>query len=189
MSFDLIALSIVLCVLAGYNIVIVANASKGRFLSGGSTSRSSVRLSINLRNAEQWIGKHKEKSDPASVTLAVQTLRNTILVAIFVGGYSFQYALSNTHASLGETNEKRMCSIITSSVLFASFLCWVSVIRLAAQLGYIIGTLAYEGTPITHDVSIPADVEEEEAGMSKDSRKHISDASIDMMTRLTIYFR
>ena len=58
-----------------------------------SSNTSKIQLSRNVNNALKWLEKHTRKPDAPSVTLAIQTLRNTILVAIFVGGSSFTYGM------------------------------------------------------------------------------------------------
>lgn len=59
---------------------------------------SQAQFSRMIDNASLWMAKHKEKSDPQSVTLAIHTLRNTILVAIFVGGNVANFGLSLTNS-------------------------------------------------------------------------------------------
>jgi hypothetical protein len=108
-----------------------------------------IQLSINLNNAVNWLRKHKERGDAASVTLAVQTLRNTILVVVFLGGYSLQMGftvLSSVATISADQIHLKIRAVIISSCLFLSFLCWVSVVRIASNLGYFIGTLDYSPT-------------------------------------------
>ena len=108
-------------------------------------------------NANLWLLKHKNAVDPASVTLAIQTLRNTILIAIFIGGFAFQYAWLSLNAltgsittvtssintitvtSINEASQAR-CYIL-GVLMFSSFLCWANTIRMASHLGYVIGIL------------------------------------------------
>lgn len=94
-------------------------------------------LSSTLRAGYNWFIKHAEKQDAPSVTLAIQTLRNTILVAIFVGGQSFIYGF-NILSSLSENSSipAIVRSVILSTCLFLSFLCWANVIRLASHIGF-----------------------------------------------------
>jgi Protein of unknown function, DUF599 len=104
--------------------------------------RSNFRLSRNVHNAAVWFEKHKALKDAPSVTLAIQTLRNTILVAIFVGGYAFQYgnsSISAINASFTEADFAR--AIILSVLFYSSFLSWANTIRTASHLGYAIGSL------------------------------------------------
>jgi hypothetical protein len=105
-----------------------------------------VQLSINIKNLTDWLLKHKEKGDAPSVTLAVHTLRNTILVAIFLGGNAFNYAFTftNNYLSYSGNEIMQIRSIVLSTCLFCSFLCWACVIRYASHNGYLIGTLSAE---------------------------------------------
>ena len=105
----------------------------------------SIQLSRNVYNGLMWVAKHKEKIDAASVTLAIQTLRNTILISVFVGGYAFQYGFIYLNVySVDEEIEMKTRSIVLSICLLASFLCWVNVIRSASHLGYFMGALEYQ---------------------------------------------
>lgn len=88
-----------------------------------------IQLKKTFDVAPAWIDKHLEKEDPASVTLAVQTLRNTILISIFLGGNSFSYAFSILSQIKNETRTiDSAVSAIISSVLFLSFLNWAGKI-------------------------------------------------------------
>jgi uncharacterized membrane protein len=101
----------------------------------------SIQLTRNMMNGLIWIAKHKTKSDPASVTLAVQTLRNTMLVAIFIGGSSLQFGVSYLNSYGSDTRTyMQVRTVILAAFLMCSFLCWASVIRGASHLGYLIGT-------------------------------------------------
>lgn len=66
-----------------------------------------IPFASNLENGLMWIVKHKDKGDAQSVTLAVQTLRNTIMVAVFVGGYAFTTAVSTIQIYPGLTTGAR----------------------------------------------------------------------------------
>ena len=103
-----------------------------------------VMLSAHFANNVTFLLKHKEKADAPSVTLAIQTLRNTILVAIFIGGYAFQNATSAISLCVNSTAiDSKVSAGIVALLMFLSFLCWATVIRAAAHLGYHIGTLSY----------------------------------------------
>ena len=120
-----------------------------------------TQLAFNLQNSLIWIDKHRVKDDAPSVTLAIQTLRNTILVAIFVGGSSFQYAFlvmnSVTDISDSKTNAR---AIILAVLLFLSFLCWTGVIRYANHLGFVIGTMEYKAKKESEErAKVTSDIE------------------------------
>ena len=103
---------------------------------------SPIQLSRNIQNSGMWFDKHLKMKDPASVTLAIQTLRNTILIAIFIGGSAFQYAWLSLNALSTTTNiNDQVRYIILGSCLFCSFLNWANTIRMASHMGYVIGTL------------------------------------------------
>ena len=103
-----------------------------------------IQLSKEISNALVWMAKHQEVADAPTVTLAIQTLRNTILVAIFVGGASFQYGftyLNNYY--MEESMQVKIRSLILATLLMISFLCWATVIRCASHLGYFVGALKF----------------------------------------------
>lgn len=94
----------------------------------------------------QWVDRHKKKQDAATVQQAVQALRNTIFVGIFVGGTSFLFAFSQIN-SIDPSNFqdfrtliyfKEVRALIISVLLFCSFLNWALVVRHASELGYLI---------------------------------------------------
>eukprot|EP01038_Epipyxis_sp_PR26KG_P006989 gene6989-9551_t len=95
---------------------------------------------MNIYNSCCWIHKHCTKADPPSVTLAVQTLRNTMIVAVFVGGSSLQFGFTflNSYKDSNDIVSNVRIGVL-SVFLFFSFLCWASVIRLASHLGYLLG--------------------------------------------------
>ena len=102
---------------------------------------------ISLRNARLWVIKHHSQAhDNSSILLAVHTLRNTILVGIFVGGSSFTFLLETLGPAklMPESTDipNFMRVIILGSFFSLSFLCWTTVIRCAVHLGYSIGIIA-----------------------------------------------
>jgi hypothetical protein len=46
---------------------------------------SKVPVANNMENSNWWVMKHREKFDAQNATLAIHTLRNAIMVAVFVG--------------------------------------------------------------------------------------------------------
>ena len=101
-------------------------------------------LAKNVANATYWLSKHKEKADAPSVTLTIQTLRNTILVAIFIGGFSLQLAINSLQDSKDlQSSYAQLCGGIVGVFLIFSFLCWANVIRSCSHLGYVIGILSF----------------------------------------------
>lgn len=116
----------------------------------------SVRLSINIIHGHNWILKHSIKGDSQSVTLAVQTLRNNMIVAVLLGGSSLQLAFGyvNGYSSQLPPLERTRYAILVI-VLFASFICWATVIRLASHLSFLLGTLdttQFNNSPYYHEL-------------------------------------
>jgi len=81
----------------------------------------------------------------------VQTLRNTIIVATFVGGFAFTQATNNlggaTQSSLvgGEVvpfvpGEGSLRSVLQAALLFFAFMNFALVVRTASHLGYLMGS-------------------------------------------------
>jgi uncharacterized membrane protein len=103
-----------------------------------------VPFGVNLKNASIWIRKHKEMSESPVVLLAVQTLRNTMMAGVFIGGHAIvlAYNFANNYPN-EEGMRMKVRSIVITILMFASFLAWANVIRLCSVLGYMIGTIQY----------------------------------------------
>jgi uncharacterized membrane protein len=103
-----------------------------------------VPFGVNLKNAKMWIRKHKEMSESPNVLLAIQTLRNTMMAAVFIGGNAIviAYGLANDYHNV-ETYRLQLRSLVIMVLMFSSFLCWANVVRLCSVLGYMIGTIQY----------------------------------------------
>jgi hypothetical protein len=112
------------------------------------TFSNQTQLFVNIRNSVKFVLKHRERNDAASVTLAIQTFRNTILVAIFVGGTAFSAAFSfvDDYQTYLEDPVQQSRSVILSTFLLCSFLCMACVIRFVSHLGYLVGTMSYIGS-------------------------------------------
>jgi hypothetical protein len=81
------------------------------------------------------------------VLLAVQTLRNSILVSSFVGANVLSIGVSQAmlYESYAPNNHRAITSCcIVSACFICSFLCWTNVIRYCAHLGYLIGSMTHE---------------------------------------------
>jgi uncharacterized membrane protein len=83
-------------------------------------------------------------SESPNVLLAIQTLRNTMMAAVFIGGNAIviAYGLANDYHNL-EEYRLQLRSLIIMVLMFCSFLCWANVVRLSSVLGYMIGTIQY----------------------------------------------
>lgn len=101
-----------------------------------------VQMSINIRNGMNWVLKHSIRADTSSITLAVQTLRNKLIVAVLFGGSGLQlgYSYINSYSKIAPLAD-RVRSVIMIILLFSSFICWTAVIRIASHLSFYIGTL------------------------------------------------
>ena len=101
-----------------------------------------VQLSTNIKNSVFWMKKHQSKGDAPSVTLAIHTLRNIIMVAIFTGGYALNLGVSISNAYPTHSTAEDIRCLVIAVFSIGSFLAWATVIRIAAQLGFLMGTLA-----------------------------------------------
>ena len=131
MAVSIAALSSVGGILMVYNIFTVAKARK----------RSSLMLSTMLHAVDSFVSKHIEQNDTPTVVLLVQSLRNYMMVAIFIGGISFQsFQVACAAISLTTTPIENARTLILSSFLICSFLNFALVIRCAAHLGILLGS-------------------------------------------------
>jgi len=136
--FDAAAIGSVLLLFSLYLIVYQARVRS----TSGATSTQTGR---NFQNLILWGEKHSKFPDAPSVTLAVQTMRNTILVGIFVGGSSLTAAISSLDLFArpgGLPPQLVVRQLIVSGLLFLSFLNWAQVIRYSNHISYYVGTLA-----------------------------------------------
>ena len=135
MLFDLLAIFLSLGVFVVYHIYFWVRI----FDQDGYSSRHLLAVSSNLRNAKLWVTKHHSQAeDNSSILLAVHTLRNTILVGIFVGGSSFTFLLQTLGSvtSLEREGTIFIRSIVLGLFFSLSFLCWTTVIRCAGIYFY-----------------------------------------------------
>lgn len=136
-NFDICAVTAALVLFVGYHVHLYY--IKPHCLGG------QVPYALNKINAEIWLLKHKEKAGESPVVLlAIQTVRNTMMAAVFVGGNALiiAYDLSNNYADL-KNPRLQIRSLVITAFMFMSFLCWANVIRLGSLVGYFLGTLKY----------------------------------------------
>ena len=119
-----------LCVAAGillvYNVVAYALKQTG--------------LRMALRANPAWAQRHLDEAGAAETTLAVQTLRNTVLVATFVGTLAFGQAVLALNTVMPATVPQEKARVVVQAALqVISFLCFASVIRTAQHIGYMLG--------------------------------------------------
>ncbi len=99
-------------------------------------------LTLMLQSGRQWTHKHVSGRSATDVTLAVQTLRNTVLVATFVGTLSFTVAGATLGAAAAADGAApRARAVLQAALLTGSFLNFALVIRCTAHAGYLIGSL------------------------------------------------
>jgi len=95
-----------------------------------------------LESGRQWTKKHMTVRSAPDVTLAIQTLRNTVLVATFVGTLSFTVASTTlAYSATTDSTPARLRALLQASLLTGSFLNFALVIRCSAHAGYLIGSI------------------------------------------------
>lgn len=135
-TFDLAAVCSTIFVFAAYHLYLYI--IKPQCLNG------TVPFTVHMVNSEMWIKKHKEMFDSATTVLAVQTLRNTLMVGVFIGGNAISIAYDFAHDYKDLVGQRwKVRSMILMALLFGSFICWANVVRLGSTLGYMIGTMQY----------------------------------------------
>jgi uncharacterized membrane protein len=159
-----------------------------------------VQLSKNVFHGIEWLTKHRGKPDPASVTLAVQTLRNTNFVAIFVGGYSLQSAVQTLNSfEKSASIPSKVRAIVLGITLICSFLAFASCIRSSSHLAYFVGALEYhdkaaeeeraanmEGNVANGEIS--SEAHEKNAARIEDESEDVWEEIKSMMRLLLISF-
>lgn len=93
-EFDIVAVTFALVLLSGYHIHLYVIRPK---VFGASKP-----YTLNVINSEIWVQKHREKGDTPTQLLAIQTLRNTMTAAVFMGGNALYiaYNLSDSYTEL-----------------------------------------------------------------------------------------
>lgn len=114
----------------------------------------------NRRSIRHWITRQATNQDNASMILTVQTFRNTIMVATFIGGAAFSNAFSQLNSSSHLPLDRKIVAIFISICLFASFLCWTQVIRACLRLAYILYAWNYEVDALGKNHEEPAEKRE-----------------------------
>ncbi len=134
MLFDLLSIFLTLSLFLVYHVYFWVH-----ILDRKDDTKKHLVVGINLQNAKLWVTKHHSQADNnSSILLAVHTLRNTILVGIFVGGSSFAFLLQTFGSAtlLEREGTNLMRSVILGSFFSLSFLCWTTVIRCAGNRSF-----------------------------------------------------
>eukprot|EP01040_Poterioochromonas_malhamensis_P003229 gene3229-3442_t len=166
-ALDVAAVTFSLATMGLYHIHLYSSVILGR--------NSKAQLAKMIQNSYWWAKKHQEKDDAPTVTLGIQTLRNTILVAVFVGGNAITTGLSyaNSYDGSSELN-LQIRSIVLSTLCICSFLCFALVIRFSAQLGYLVSTS-----------NIPHYVKKKKGKTEKGSDKESAPSNNDIPSQIT----
>ena len=153
-EFDLSSLVVCCCALAGYNVAQAACSSmprchraRSRSSSGSGRVPSTMLAAMMHEAAPSWVARHLSpvKDDAASTTLAIQTLRNTMLVSIFMGtvsfgqGYTCLQSISLAEGAGSGSTSQSARLLILAALNLGSFLNFALVIRAASHLGYMLG--------------------------------------------------
>ena len=132
---DWILLGITCSSLIIYHVIYICN------IYNAKTHPYIMQYYITSDITDKWIKKHFHVNVTANFTLeAIHTIRNLILVGIFLGGYSLNTTLTVLLNYKG--NEPiifQIKDIIICTCLNASFLCWSQVINHCSELSYMIG--------------------------------------------------
>ena len=173
--FEIIALSVTASILILYNLLVVS-------FSRGAFSRSLH--SLVLASTAAFIRKHLSSSDPSADLLAVQSLRNTALVAIFIGGIAFQaFQTAATAAAEAASPVAASRNLILASFLLCSFLNFALVIRAASHLSFMIGA-----APVVPHVVARADVGGGEVGPEAAFSLRFNVLCLSLMEAMSLHF-
>jgi uncharacterized membrane protein len=133
--FDIISVTLSLLMFTAYYIHF--------YLVSIGSGPKSTQLRKNIDNVGYWSMKHFYASDStATTTLAVQTLRNSIVAAIFIGGSALS-TVSVVIQPMFEYWSPRLAvrQLILSILLTISFLNWALVIRYNTHAGFMAGAI------------------------------------------------
>jgi hypothetical protein len=133
MSFDVVALSLSGGLLLGYHVIFVCVGGRRALLG------------LMLQAGPAWAAKHLGATSAQDVVLAIQTLRNSVIVAVFVGTLAFNQAsvaldsVARGTTGGGSVDLQMTRSIILAVLYYASFINFALTIRWAAHTGYLLG--------------------------------------------------
>jgi Protein of unknown function, DUF599 len=132
-AFEIASLATSAFLLLGYNLLAL--------LSRGTN------LVIMLRADALWTLRHGSIAHGGAqdVVAAVQTLRNSVLVAVFIGTVSFN-TMTGALAGLRRTDKRTIeyaDGLVVALLSAGSFLCFAVCIRCAAHSGYVVGGASF----------------------------------------------
>lgn len=178
--FNSIAVAVSLVLLIGYHLfMFLPNC----LWWNESSTHSPIQISRSKKAALKWIDRLNTETDMAHSTLAVQTLRNTIYVGIFVGGNAMRVGITLLKHQYDSSEMEMVRDIILAVFQFSSVLCWVQVIRFGVHLGYFVAVLSFEHLSIIDNPLVKQFYDED-----KERKCRYQDAQ-QMMAGLTICFR
>ena len=131
-TFEIVSLSVAGLILILYNTIA---------LLSGKTN-----LGLMLKADEEWCKKHRLTSGNAQdVTAAIQTLRNSVLVSVFIGTVTFNTFTESLRSLnvLPRHGFLWVANLIVAVLYASSFLSFCVCIRCAAHSGYLIGGFSF----------------------------------------------
>lgn len=131
LEFEYAAIAITVAVLLVYNGVALF------------APRTNLRGMLSMNNT--WGRKHIALGAAAEVTLAIQTLRNSVLVSIFIGTVAFN-TMTSTLTSLAQSSSGSplwLMQLMIAILAAGAFLSFAVCIRCAAHAGYLVGGASF----------------------------------------------
>lgn len=131
LPFDYSAIAVCALTLAAYNSAALCS--------------SSTNLKAMLRIDDVWGSKHLKLGAAAEVTLAIQTLRNSVLVAVFIGTVAFNTMTSTLVllTAAPAASPLWIMQLIVAVLAGCAFLSFAVCIRCAAHAGYLVGGASF----------------------------------------------
>ena len=131
LAFDYAAIAVCASTLVAYN--------------SAALFSSSTNLKAMLRIDDVWGSKHLKLGAAAEVTLAIQTLRNSVLVAVFIGTVAFNTMTSTLVliAAAPAASPLWIMQLIVAVLAGCAFLSFAVCIRCAAHAGYLVGGASF----------------------------------------------
>lgn len=139
-EFEYSAIAVSATVLLVYNCVAL------------TSPRTNLRAMLDVDNI--WGRKHVVLGAAAEVTLAIQTLRNSVLVSIFIGTVAFN-TMTSTLSSLAVNvagSPLWLMQLLVAILAAGAFLSFAVCIRCAAHAGYLVGGASFLETTTGHEL-------------------------------------
>lgn len=104
-----------------------------------------IHAMLSIRVMRNWIEKLFLRQSIDSVTLGIQTLRNLIIVAVFIGGSTLNFSIDLLLTLTPRSPIANVAILWVASCMLCSFICWTQVVRAAVHLGYVLYALDIAG--------------------------------------------